>query len=153
MSYLLSKYNLISYKSSYDNSGTTTIMSSTSTKSIPGTRITFTPIVKTNFIIYECYLTFGYEGTDNTNEISLELFEDQGSGFSAFDDTYCFKEGALNVRFSDICHVKYRIPCYSGTRTYELRGRAQTTSELAEFPDSFSSTLIYPSVAMYSYVE
>ena len=148
MSYLLNNYNVLSYKTAVGETVSTQLINSSGQESVSGTRISFTPLIKTDFIMYECYLQASYG--DNSTELSIELYENDGTGWTNLGDIFCVKEKvAGSMRFSDSTHLRYLIPGYSGTKTYELRARATSTSTETNLPHNN----IIPTVMMYSWIE
>ena len=147
MSYLLNNYNILSYKAEVGETISTQLISNTQI-SVNGTRISFTPLIKTAFIMYECYLQASYK--DVNSELSIELYENNGTGWTNLGDIFCVKEKAAgNMMFSDSTHLRYLIPGYSGTKTYELRARSLNISTEVNLPHNN----IIPTVIMYSWIE
>jgi hypothetical protein len=148
MSYLLNNYNILSYKSEVGETVSTQLINNSAQESVNGTRISFTPLIKTEFIMYECYLQANYQ--DYNSELSIELYENDGTGWTNLGDIFCVKEkSAGNMQFGDATHLRYLIPGYSGTKTYELRARATSTSTETNLPHNN----IIPTVIMYSWIE
>lgn len=148
MSYLLNNYNVLSYKAAVGETVSTQLINSSAQESVNGTRISFTPLIKTDFIMYECYLQARYG--DSSTELSIELYENNGTGWTNLGDIFCVKEKvAGGMSFSDSTHLRYLIPGYSGTKTYELRARAKDANTETNLPHSN----IIPTVMMYSWIE
>ena len=147
MSYLTTNHNLIDYSTivSTDLSDQTI---STSTVTVNGTSISFTPLISTNKVIYECYFSYSWS-PDNTNSVKLELFEDTGDGYSSLGDGYVVYESAAAFRHNGICNIKHFLPGYSGTRSYEIRATATSTSTEIKV---LGASGFYPIVTMYSYL-
>ena len=87
MSYLIFKNNLFDYSVSSDTSASAQVINQT-VASVDGTNISFTPTIQSQHIMYDCFFQFNYQ-PDTNSGLYIELFEDQGSGFSGLGNNFC----------------------------------------------------------------
>lgn len=148
MSYLIFSNNLLDFKMSSDTSASAQVINQ-SVSAIDGTSISFTPEIQSQHIVYECFFQFNYQ-PDTNSGLYLELFEDQGLGFSALGNNFCITELGNNVAFENVSNLKFLIPYYTGTRTYELRARTYDNNFETTIHTNTDNKLMFPVVSMYS---
>jgi hypothetical protein len=148
MSYLLYKNNEFGTATKTSVSSTQTI--SDSVVDINGSTISYTPEIGASHVIYEFIFQLSYL-PDNESTIHLELFEDQGSGYSGLGDNFvCIVSG--NRQMSVVCNPKFILPSYTGQRSYKLRCRALSTSTEVTLHNDINSNFFHTVVGMYSIV-
>ena len=148
MSYLIFKNNIFDFSMSNDSSVSGQVINQT-VAAIDGTNVSFTPTIQTQHIMYECFFQFNYQ-PDTNSGLYIELFEDQGSGFSGLGNNYCITELGNNVAFENVSSLKFLIPCYTGTRGYELRARTYSNAYETSIHTNSDNKIMYPVVSMYS---
>tara|TARA_B100001287_G_C22609882_1_gene494567 strand:- start:502 stop:954 length:453 start_codon:yes stop_codon:yes gene_type:complete len=148
MSYLIFRNNLFNFSMSNDTSVSAQVINQT-VSAINGTNASFTPTIQTQHIIYECFFQFNYQ-PDTNSGLYIELFEDQGSGFSGLGNNFCVTELGNNVAFENVSSLKFLIPYYTGTRTYELRARTYDNNFETSIHTNVNNDIMYPVVSMYS---
>ena len=148
MSYLIFKNNLFDYKAANDTSVSAQIINQT-VSAIDGTNISFTPTIHSNHIMYDCFFQFNYK-PDTNSGLYVELFENQGSGFTGLGNNFCITELGNNVAFENVSNIKFILPYYIGTRTYELRARTYSNSYETSIHANSDNKIMYPIVSMYS---
>ena len=148
MSYLIFKNNIFDFSMSNDSSVSGQVINQT-VAAIDGTNVSFTPTIQTQHIMYECFFQFNYQ-PDTNSGLYIELFEDQGSGFSGLGNNYCITELGNNVAFENVSSLKFLIPYYTGTRDYELRARTYSNAYETSIHTNSDNKIMYPVVSMYS---
>lgn len=150
MSYLIFRNNLFNFNMSSDTSVNAQVINQT-VSAINGTSVSFTPTIQTQHIIYECFFQFNYQ-PDTNSGLYIELFENQGSGFTGLGNNFCITELGNNVAFENVSNIKFILPYYNGSRTYELRARTYSNSFETSIHSNADNKIMYPVVSMYSVI-
>ncbi len=127
---------------------------STSVVDITNTEVTFTPPAG-NFdhVVYEYTIQYRYNPV-NDNRIHFELREKIGNGsYSALGDGYRATDITENQRYQSTLTGRFLIPIYTGTRSYKLTVRSETSNNRATLHSfretSTNNTTYSPIIQMY----
>ena len=156
MAYLLdvpSLNNVENQKFVYDTSAERTV-SNTSVDGIDGSEISYTCDPSATKIVYECTLHL-WSSPDLNNSYHIELYEDTGSGYSGLGDYHRVFASAARLLYRTLLNVRFVLPTYTGSRSYELRVRSTGGGSEASITkrNITTTTEIYvPVVQMYSII-
>ena len=89
-----------------------------------GTDVAYTCETDGSYVVYEATGQWMHYGTTNHIYFWVQLYEKIGDTWSSLGSGYRWEEVSVYVKGQDVMYVTFRLPAYTGERSYKLRIRA-----------------------------
>ena len=133
------------------NSSLSTQDLTTTQEDLTGTEVAYTCETNATYVVYEVTSQWNHLDGTSTNHVYfwVQLYEKIGDTWSSLGSGYRWTEIHNYTRGQDVMHAVFRLPAYTGERSYKLRLRAYSgrRSEFNEDEEGNTYDLI---VKMYS---
>tara|TARA_Y100000592_G_scaffold76799_1_gene120302 strand:+ start:1175 stop:1633 length:459 start_codon:yes stop_codon:yes gene_type:complete len=93
---------------------------------LTGTEVAYTCETNASYIVYEITAQWNHLHTSTYDHIYfwVELWEKVGDTWSSMGAGYRWTEIFIYLKGQDVMHATFRLPSYTGERSYKLRVRA-----------------------------
>ena len=98
----------------------------TTQEDLAGTEVAYTCETNASYIVYETTAQWNHLSSSSTNHIYfwVQLYEKIGDTWSSMGSGYRWTEIFVYMKAQDVLYATFRLPAYTGERSYKLRARA-----------------------------